>query len=59
MHINSRVIGIQISKKQWVIKLSSHEKKLKKAKHLLESCLGNSIENLLFQPKLSRIKIRL
>ena len=39
--------------------MSSYEKKLKKAKHILESCLGNSIEDLLFQPKLSRIKIRL
>jgi len=39
--------------------LSSHEEKLKKAKPLLENCLGNRIENLSFQPKLSRIKIRL
>ena len=41
------------------IRLSSHEKKLKKAKHILENCLGDSIEKLLFQPKLSRIKIHL
>ena len=37
----------------------SHEEKLKKSKQILENCLSDSIEKLLFQPKLSRIKIRL
>lgn len=39
--------------------MSAHEDKLKKAKKILEDCLGDSIEKLIFQPKLSRIKINL
>ncbi len=39
--------------------MSSHEEKLKTAKSLLEKRLGNRIENLTYQPELSRIKIRL
>ncbi|TFF98060.1 MAG: hypothetical protein EU547_02540 [Promethearchaeota archaeon] len=39
--------------------MSSHEIKLRKAKLILEEYFGDSIENLLFQPKLSRIKIQL
>lgn len=39
--------------------MNSHEEKLEKSKQILEICLGNSIENLLYQPKLSQIKIRL
>ncbi|MBN1801711.1 MAG: hypothetical protein JW891_09415 [Candidatus Lokiarchaeota archaeon] len=39
--------------------MSLHEKKLIIAKQLIEQCLKSSIERLLFQPDLSRIKIQL
>ncbi len=39
--------------------MSVHEQKLKNAKEIIERHFGDSIEELFFQPKLSRIKIRL
>ncbi len=39
--------------------MSVHEQKLWTSKDILESHFGDSIEVLLFQPKLSRIKLRL